>query len=332
MKIFITGGTGFIGNRLTERLVQENNEIILLVRNPEKKNWYNAPNVSVIKGDLFTKDVLEEAMKECDTVYHLAAFTSPWSDDPAISFRTNATGTTNILDTALKCRVRKVVVTSTGGTLSYSYDGKPVDESAELKDRYNTEYESTKAAAEKSVKEFCDRGLDVTIVNPTRVYGPGRLSVSNSMTKVINWYSKGIWRIMPGNGHAIGNYVFVDDVVSGMILAAAKGRQGERYILGGENLSYRELFRKTGEQSGKIRLVLYIPAPVLKVAISVISFFSKLFRKTPFITNDWLDKYLKDWIVTSKKAEEELGYIVTPFSEGVKQTLDWLKQQRNDGK
>lgn len=117
-----------------------------------------------------------------------------------------------------------------------------------------------------------------------------------------------------------------------MILAAAKGRQGERYILGGENLSYRELFRKTGEQSGKIRLVLYIPAPVLKVAISVISFFSKLFRKTPFITNDWLDKYLKDWIVTSKKAEEELGYIVTPFSEGVKQTLDWLKQQRNDGK
>lgn len=213
MKIFITGGTGFIGNRLTERQVQENNEIILLVRNPEKKNWYNAPNVSVIKGDLFTKDVLEEAMKECDTVYHLAAFTSPWSDDPAISFRTNATGTTNILDTALKCRVRKVVVTSTGGTLSYSYDGKPVDESAELKDRYNTEYESTKAAAEKSVKEFCDRGLDVTIVNPTRVYGPGRLSVSNSMTKVINWYSKGIWRIMPGNGHAIGNYVFVDDVV-----------------------------------------------------------------------------------------------------------------------
>jgi|WetSurMetagenome_2_1015567.scaffolds.fasta_scaffold01598_10 nucleoside-diphosphate-sugar epimerase len=332
MKIFITGGTGFIGNRLTEKLASLDNEILLLVRNPDKKGWFDAPNVSVIKGDLFSKSILSEGMKNCDVVYHLAALTSPWSKDPSLSFRTNAEGTANVLEAALECGVRKVIVTSTGGTLSFSTDGKPVDESSALRERYNTEYESTKAEAEKRVKGFTQRGLNISIVNPTRVYGPGKLSVSNSMTRIIDWYSRGLWRFMPGNGSAIGNYVFIDDVVSGMILAAEKGRPGERYILGGENISFRRLFRLTGEAAGKTRLIIYIAAPVLKGVISILAFFSKLFGKTPFITNDWLDKYMKNWIVSGGKAERDLGYKITSFSDGVKLTLDWLQKQRVNGK
>ena len=93
----------------------------------------------------------------------------------------------------------------------------------------------TKAEAEKIALDYSKKGLDVVTVNPTRVYGPGKLTESNSMTKIVRLYISGLWRIIPGDGKSIGNYVFIDDVVEGHILAARFGRKGERYILGGEN-------------------------------------------------------------------------------------------------
>ena len=266
-------------------------------------------------------------MKNCDWVFHLAAFTKPWSKDPSMAYRTNVIGTINILEVALECKVKKVVLTSTAGTMSYSHDGKSVNEITNINPEYHTLYESTKAQAEKIVGEYVQKGLHVVIVNPTRVFGPGILTKSNSLTKIIKWYLGGYWRVLPGNGDSIGNYVYVDDVVEGHILAARSGRNGERYILGGENLTFNELFRTIGETSGRKRRILRISAASLKMIMRISTLLTNLTGMPPVITQDWLDKYMKNWIMSSEKAIKEIGYKITPFSDGVNKTINWIKSK-----
>ncbi len=327
MKVFITGGTGFIGERLTEKLISENHIITLLVRNPSLPDISLTNRVAFIKGDLSDKEVLKEGMKNCDWVFHMAAFTKPWAEDPSLIAKTNVTGTVNVLEAALECNVKKVVITSTGGTMGYSRDGNPVDESANPEPVYKTMYDRTKAEAEKLAIDFCKKGLEIVIVNPTRVYGPGKLTKSNSFTKIIKLYNSGLWRIIPGDGGIIGNYVFIDDVVEGHILAANSGRSGQRYILGGTNLSFRELFTVIGETAGKKRAMFCLSFNFMKGFIKMAMLFSKISGIPPVLTSDWLDKYMNNWIMSSEKAQKELGYKITPFRTGVSKTIQWIKSQ-----
>jgi len=149
------------------------------------------------------------------------------------------------------------------------------------------------------------------------------------MTRIISLYRSGLWRIMPGDGRSVGNYVYIDDVVNGHILAAMNGRPGERYILGGENLSFRELFSAIGRATGKERLLLPLPLPVMCSVVATNSFLTKITGMPPLITRDWLDKYMNNWIMSSDKAVSELGYSITPFGEGVNNTLNWLDSLKN---
>jgi nucleoside-diphosphate-sugar epimerase len=329
MKVFVTGGTGFIGTRLTERLISENHNVIILARNPSVASFAVNDKVTLLKGDLFNKAVLREGMKDCDWVFHMAAYAKPFYKDPAVISGINVGGTVNVFEAALERRVKKVVFTSTAGTMSYSHSGRPVDELTNPEPELHTLYEKTKAEAEKIALDYSKMGLDIVTVNPTRVYGPGKLSESNSLTKIIRLYKSGLWRIIPGDGKSIGNYVFIDDVVEGHILAARYGRSGERYILGGENQSFRELFRIIGMAAGKIRIMVNLPAGLMKGIIRMVILFSKITGTPPAITKDWIDKYLNDWIMSSDKAIKELGYNVTPLSAGVYRTIQWLKTEQN---
>jgi len=331
MRVFITGGTGFIGSGLTEKLISENHEITLLVRNPSASTFTGKDKVRIIKGDLSDKSVLIEGMKDCDWVFHLAAWAKPSYKDPKIVTGINIDGTVNVFDAAIESHVKKVVFTSTGGTMSYSHDGKPVDENTNPDPVLHTLYEKTKAEAEKIAVDYSKKGLDVITVNPTRVYGPGKLTESNSMTKIIRLYISGLWRIIPGDGKSIGNYVFIDDVVEGHILAARFGRSGERYILGGENHSFRSLFDTISKTSGKKRILVNLPEGLMKGIVKGFMFLSEISGSPPAITMDWIDKYLNNWIMSSSKASRELGYKITPLSEGVSRTIQWLKT-KNDGK
>jgi nucleoside-diphosphate-sugar epimerase len=329
MKIFITGGTGFIGTRLTERLVSENHEVTVLTRNISAVSFTGNEKVALIKGDLFNIEAILKGMKDCDWVFHLAAWAKPSYKDPSIVTGINIDGTINVFEAALASNVKKVVFTSTGGTMSYSHDAKPVDESTNQDPQLHTLYEKTKAEAEKIAFEYSKKGLYVVTVNPTRVYGPGKLTESNSMTKIIRMYISGVWRIIPGDGRSIGNYVFIDDVVAGHILAARYGKSGERYILGGENHTFRDLFDIVGKMSGKRRILVNLPAGLMKGIIKLAVFISGITGSPPAITMDWLDKYLKNWNMSSEKAIKELGYKITPLAEGVTRTIQWLKTNQD---
>lgn len=198
-------------------------------------------NIRVFEGDILERESIENAMQSCEYVYHLAAYGKGWSKDPQKYFEVNVQGTKNILDAAIKLGVKKVVVTSTAGVFGPSKETPVNEESIRTVDFFN-EYESSKSIAEEEIQHYISKGLDVVIVNPSRVYGPGLIGESNSVSKLIERYIKGKWHLIPGNGETIGNYVFIDDVRNGHLLAMSKGLIGEKYILGGENVSYNEFF------------------------------------------------------------------------------------------
>jgi nucleoside-diphosphate-sugar epimerase len=324
MKVFITGASGFIGSHLSLRLAEEHNDVTLLLRNPSVSREFQERGIKIIKGDIFNKEILKAGMSECDWVFHLAAYTRPVSKDPDLPYRTNVQGTLNVLESAKDQMVRRVIITSSAGTLNFSVNGLPVNEDTETTNSYNTEYERTKAAAEKAALEHCSDNPDIIIVNPTRVYGPGKLTLSNSVTRIIKLYGKGLWRFIPGDGESIGNYVFISDVINGIIQAAVSGKGGERYILGGENISYREFFRQLGEVYGKERKLININEKWLKRIAGAAAIYSKMTGKPAAITGEWIEKYLKNWIVSSHKAELFLNYKITPFREGAAMTVSWL--------
>jgi nucleoside-diphosphate-sugar epimerase len=327
MKYFMTGITGFIGSNLARQLATDGHSVNAIIRNTLAPEFENHPNIHLFKGDLQDTAVLRKAMEDCEVVFHLAAFAKPWSKDPEEPHRINVEGTINVFEAALANGVKKVVFTSSAATMSPSEGRLASDESTPRRMPFFNAYEVTKAKAEQIAKDYCGKGLHVVIVNPSRVYGPGPLNPSNSVTRMIVGYYKGTWRIIPGNGTKIGNYVFIDDVVHGHLLAAQKGKAGERYILGGQNITFEELFRIIGKVTGKYHRMLHLPLVVMTVAAKFLEFQNLLTGIPPAITADFVKKYLVHWSLSSDKAITELGYRFTPFEEGVSKTLEWLRSE-----
>ncbi len=324
MKCFVTGATGFIGNRLVDALAEKGYKVNVLVR--KIKNFENkSAKVKVFEGDLLNTDVLNNAIKDCDYIFHLAAYANIWSKDKTLAFKTNVTGTKNVLELAVQNKVKKVVFTSSAATLPPSEQLELVDETFPVPEEYLTEYETTKQQSEKLCIEYAKKGLHTVIVNPSRVYGPGFLNKSNSLTILIKKYIEGKWRIIPGDGTKIGNYVFVDDVVSGHIKALEKGRSGDKYILGGTNASFNEFFQLLAEVSGKKYKMFHLPTSIMMIVGKVELFMAETFGKKPLITPPWIKRYQQNRPLSVDKAEKEIQYSYTPLDNGFDKTISWLK-------
>lgn len=324
-RIFITGGTGFIGQKLAKSLADQGHHVVALLRSKAKAKDLQHENISFVEGDLFSEDTLKEGMSQCDEVYHLAAFASVWAKDDTFE-RVNINGTLNILNAAKEQEVAKVLVTSTAGVIGPAIDG-PVHEDSPRKVDFFTPYESSKYESELKIREHVEQGQHVVIVNPTRVFGPGPLNVSNSVTKLIKQYIEGKWKFIPGDGMSTGNYVFVDDVIRGHQLAMEKGKAGERYLLGGEDATYHELFDQIAEIGGEKHKLYKMPLGVMLAFGKVQLFLAENFGRQPMITPGWVRKYLYEWRVSSEKAKRDLGYEITPLKDGIQQTVNWLKNE-----
>lgn len=325
MTIFITGATGFVGNHLAIKLADQGNDVHVLCRHSANIDQLIRKNIRVFTGDILNIKSIEQAMYGCEQVYHLAALAKNWSFNPNDFEIVNVNGTLNVLSAAEKLGIKKVVFTSTSLTLGPS-NGIPVKETRLRPNYIYTEYARTKLKAEKVIDPFINRGLSVVIVNPTRLFGPGLMTEGNATTLMIQLYLKGKWRYILGNGTAIGNYGFIDDVVNGHILAMQNGRNGECYILGGENLSFSAFFNQIDQIFNKKHFIIHIP-------ITLAHFFSqleltkaKLLHIYPLITPEWVKLFAIDWAFSSAKAQKDIGYSITPFNEALQNTLDWLNQ------
>jgi farnesol dehydrogenase len=223
--------------------------------------------------------------------------------------------------------IRNVLFTSTAGVVGHSTDGQPVAEETNPAPELETLYEASKLKAEFVARQFAGKGLRVVIVNPSRVYGPGLLTESNGFTRLMKMYLEGKWKIQPGGGCSIGNYVYIDDVVDGFLKAMKYARPGERYLLGGENATYGQFFQMLSELSGKRKKLYNVPLPAMLFLSYLQLAIANTLGKQPLITPPFVRKYTKNWLISSEKAKIELGYSVTPLKTGLEKTVRWLQQQ-----
>ena len=166
------------------------------------------------------------------------------------------------------------------------------------------------------------------MVNPPRIYGPGIITESNAVTRLVKLYMAGKWRILPGDGKRTGSYVHVDDIVDGHILAMQHGRSGERYALGGVNASYNEFFTLLAKLTGKKRHLINLPIWAMMLAGNFLQLYARLTGKPPLLTPPWIRKYHYDWSIDSGKAQKELGYSFISLEDGLRKTIDWLKNNQ----
>ncbi len=323
MRVFVSGATGFIGAQLVNRLLEMGIEVHALYRSESKTKWINKRGVTLFKGDILDRETLRSAMAGCKQAYHVAAFAGVWSRDPDSIYRLNVDGTMNVLEVAGENGVRRVVVCSTAGVLGPS-DSRSANEETPAPEKFFTPYEASKLKMEKRILEINRDLPEVVIVNPTRVYGPGYLSESNGVTRMILQYLRGKWHFIPGNGRSTGNYVYVEDVVTGHLLAMEKGKPGNRYILGGDHLTYDELFHLVQQASGKRYRLWHIPLWImLTVSFTMLSW-ARLTGMQPLIVPGLVRKFNHHWMVSSEKAVKELGYHPLTASEGISQTIRWI--------
>lgn len=327
-RIFITGATGYLGQRLALSLAEQGYSIHAFVRDlPRAESLLEHTNIKLYAGDILDIQSIKNAIAGCDEVYHLAALASVWNKDSTMFDRLNVEGLQNVLECCINLNIRKVLFTSTAGVVGHSVDGKPVAEFTNPSPEPGTLYEASKLKAEVVANHFVSRGLQVVIVNPSRVYGPGLLTESNGFTRLIKMYINGKWSIKPGSGGSIGNYVYIDDVIDGFLKAMKHAKPGERYLLGGENVSYTEFFSMIDELIGHRRKLYSVPLPIMVFFSYVQLGIAKTFGKHPFITPPFVKKYSKNWIVSSDKASRELEYSITPLKVGMQKTLTWLQGQ-----
>ncbi len=325
MKYLITGATGYIGTQLTKRLVAEGNTVHALYRSESKiGELKDLPKVILKKGDLLDKPSLEAAVSGCDAVFHVAAFAKPWDKDPRTFYEYNLDGAVNVFEAAQRAGVRRIVFTSTAGTMNPSFPGKPSWEDAPRTVDYFTDYDRSKGQAEEAAKRMSGNGLDIVTVNPSRVYGPGLLSDSNGVTRMVRMYLDGKFRLLPGDGNSIGNYVFIDDVVEGHLLAMQKGRAGERYIIGGENASFNAFFEVLAALSGKKQRMVKVPLPIMNIAGHLMEWRAKLTGTPPILTPPWVKRFHYNWELSIEKAKRELGYSPLSLEQGLAKTVRWL--------
>jgi nucleoside-diphosphate-sugar epimerase len=328
MKTLITGATGFIGERLAQLLTEEGEKVVALCRPQADVNLLQAYGVEIRRGDIVHDDTLGDKFDGIDRIYHLAAYARNWARRPETFLKINVEGLRKVLGAALATGVKRVVFASSEVTLGPS-NGSPVRENPTATVKIYNDYQQTKMLAESVADEFISQGIEVVIVNPTRVFGPGLLSEGNSVTKMIKLYLEGKWRLVLGKGDAIGNYTFVEDVVRGFRSAMQRGRIGHRYILGGENLTYNEFFRLVKTLSGKKYSLFHVP-PSLALGFSHFEERrARLLGGYPLITPGWVRMFLDDWECSCEKAIRELGYKITPAENALEITIQWIMSNRN---
>ena len=321
-KIFLTGSTGFIGSALVVKLLERGFNVRALVRSVPS---VAQPNFEYVSGDITDKESLRTGMSGCSYVFHLAAYAKNWAADPKIYTKVNIEGTRNVFAVAQELGVERVVWTSTIVTFGFTPPGVVGNEQMpRYLEHCFTEYERTKTVMERETAKWITNGLPLVIVNPTRVFGPGVQSESNSVTKLIDQYRQGRFPFLLNWGRNLGNYGFIDDIAEGHILAMERGRIGARYILGGENVSLGGMFQTVDKIDGKKRRKLKIFWVMPMLVAHYLELQAKILGVYPPITPGWVRTFLVDWAFSCEKAKRELGYRITPFAEAVRQTCQWL--------
>jgi dihydroflavonol-4-reductase len=323
--ILVTGGSGFVGSAVVRRLLNAGHAVRALVRPTSSRVNLADPRLEIAEGDLRDSESLARAVTGIRFVFHVAALYRLWTREPQEIVQTNVEGTRNVMNAALRAGVERIVYTSSVATLKARPDGMPSEEKFRLDPQSAVgAYKYSKVVAERVVEAMAaEHKLPVVIVNPSTPIGPrdlrptptGRIIVEAAAGRMPAYIDTGL------------NLVHVDDVAAGHLSALEKGRAGERYILGGQDVLLGEMLaeiaRQTGRAPPKLRLPRRLIFPIAYGA-EAIAYFT---GREPFVTTTGLRLAKDRMFFTSAKAERELGYRPRPYSEAIAEAIAWFRSQ-----
>jgi dihydroflavonol-4-reductase len=319
MKAFVTGGTGFIGGRLVEKLRARGDDVAALVRTPSKASRLRELGCELLEGDLTAAEAIRRGVDGSDSVFHVAAVYKvgiPRSERTAM-YEANVHGTERVLDAAIEAGAKRIVYVSTVGIFGNT-GGKVVDESYErAANGFLSCYEQTKYLSHQVARERIANGAPIVIVQPGGVYGPGDHSELGNM---IEQTRTGKLRMMmfPDLGF---NLVHVDDVADGILLAHDRGKEGQSYVLGGQIATMRDLIEKTAELSGRKAPKRELPPAMMKLAIPIGPVVGKLMGFPPNLAELIKTSDGVTFWASHEKAQRELGYAPRDLETGLRETL-----------
>ena len=319
----VTGATGFLGAAVVRALLADSQRVRAFVRARSDRQNLAGLDVEIAEGDLNDRASLAAAARGCAAVFHVAADYRLWVADPAPMYRANVDGSVNVLDAAAAAEVERVVYTSSVAVLGINADKTPADETTPvtLAQMIGT-YKRSKFLAEQAVaRRAAELDLNVVIVNPSTPVGPGDARPTPTGRVILDAAAGR----MPAYVDTGLNVVHVDDVARGHLLALRFGRRGERYILGGQDLSLREILRLVGEHTGRpasnVRLPHWAVYPIAAVGEAVALFT----KREPRATLDGVRMAKKHMYFSSAKAERELGYRYRAPQLAIGDAIDWFK-------
>jgi len=319
----VTGANGFVGAAVVRALIARSEPVRALVRPDSNTVNLDGLSVEIVRGDITDAESMRKAAIGCTTVLHVAADYRLWVPNPDAMYKTNVDGSINVLEGAAAAGVERMVYTSSVAVLGINADKSPADEKTQVgvADMVGP-YKRSKYLAERAVRERAgELGFPVVTVNPSTPIGPGdfrptptgRIIVDAALGKMPAYVDTGL------------NVVHVDDVAEGHLLARDAGKPGERYILGGADLSLKEILAMVAKHSGRKPPSVRLPrAAVYPVAV-VAETLSRILGTEPIVTRDELRMAKKHMYFSSAKAEHELGYRARPAEEAIVDALDWFK-------
>ena len=324
MHILVTGASGYIGHKLAHQLASRGHTVHAMIRSDAGKVVLQHPNIVVYKGDVRDKASLLAAMQSCQQVYHAAARVGAWAKRPMDFYDVNVTGTKNVLDAAATSGVKKLVFTGSVGVLGPA-TAEPLTETYQRSLPFFTDYEQSKKEAEDLVLFTAGKLVDAVVVSPGKVYGPGRTSHALTTNALIQTFLKKGVAVVPAPGTYQLCFAYIDDVVNGHLQAMERGRNGERYILGGPNISYFHFFDTIRTLSGGKGRILNVPKPLVKAWAGWQWLQHSVIGTDIRFTTKSVDLLFSNNTFSSEKAVQELGYTITPLEEGIRKTIHFLQ-------
>lgn len=323
MKVLVTGATGFVGSHVARFLAGQGAELRLLVRPTSLTANLEGIAAERVTGDLREAESLRKAMAGCEAVFHVAADYRLWTREPHEMYRSNVEGTRNIIQLAQQSGVRRVIYTSSVATMGFTSNGHLANEDSPvgLGDMIG-HYKRSKFQAEQIALEAGRSGVDVVVVNPTTPVGERDIKPTPTGRIIVDFLK----RKFPAYVDTGLNLVDVAEVARGHVAALEKGQRGERYILGGENLTLKQILDKlaaiTGLASPRVKLpyAVALATGVVDTAVTGL-----LLRREPRVTVDAVRMGRKKMFVSSAKAERELGWKIVPVEDALRRAVEWFR-------
>ena len=320
--VLVTGGTGFLGRAIIERLLQEGDQVKALARSDASAGELGVLGAEPVRGDVLDPEALAAAMRGCDVVYHAAGANAFCARDPSPMFEVNVRGSQNVVRAAARAGVQRVVYTSSAATLGEA-SGTIGSEESPHRGWFLSDYERSKFEAEQAVFATArETGVEIVSVNPASVQGPGRASGS---ARLLLDYLNGRLKAVVDSQLSL---VDIADCTEGHLLAGSRGTPGERYVLSGATLSVREGLALVASLVGVDRPLRALPPSLAMAVATAAETLGWVRRRSPRICRELARTLIHGHAYDGSKATRALGLRYTPIEETLRRTVDWWVEQQ----